>query len=224
MKRFAILTFMAALLVATTSPATAQKHRHHPAQQTTAIADSTADSTADKGIEAFSDTTSAPDTDAVPAKTATYTVSFDDDSSTARDMLDLWATTIGFGVGGIILAIIIVLAIFLVCLAPFIIIALIIRMLINRHNDNVGLAAATATAQPQQQQQQQPQQQQPQQQTDMIYREKGVKNTSIGAGVFLMGWIIGSTTIAAIGVLVVCYGIGLLYLSRKQGGNNSQNP
>ena len=88
-------------------------------------------------------------------------------------------------------------------------------MLIRRHNDNVGMAQQSAPSP------------QPVVQTtagiDSEYREKGVKNTSIGAGLVIMGWITGSTTIAAIGALVVCYGLGQLYLSHRRGDDNADN-
>lgn len=206
MKRYFILTLLAALLVTATMPATAQRHRHHQvAQQTTAASDTAVD----KGIEAFSDTTSSV---AAATPTSTYTVDDDDDDMPVGKMLDLWAATVGFGVGGIILAVTIVLVVFLIIISPFIILALIIRMLIRRHNDNVGMAQQSAPTP------------QPVVQTtagiDSEYREKGVKNTSIGAGLVIMGWITDSTTIAAIGALVVCYGLGQLYLSHRRGAGN----
>lgn len=205
MKRYFILTLLAALIVTATMPATAQRHRHHQvAQQTTAASDTAVD----KGIEAFSDTTSSV---AAATPTSTYTVDDDDDMPVGK-MLDLWAATVGFGVGGVILAVTIVLVVFLIIISPFIILALIIRMLIRRHNDNVGMAQQSAPTP------------QPVVQTtasiDSEYREKGVKNTSIGAGLVIMGWITGSTTIAAIGALVVCYGLGQLYLSHRRGAGN----
>lgn len=211
MKRYTFLTIMAAMMLYVTTPATAQKHRHHPvAQQTTQVADTTDNN----GIEAFSDTTSVVD----PAQTSTtatqtYTVDYDEDIDDmfSGTPLDLWAKTIGFGIGGIFLAIFILLLLFLLCISPFIILALIIRMLIKRHNDNVTLSAKAI------------EQGQPLPETDVEidtqYREKGVKNTSIGVGLLLMGMIMEISVLSAVGALVACYGLGYIYISRKNDKN-----
>lgn len=203
---------MAAMMLTANVPATAQKHRHHTVtQQTTQVADTTDNS----GIEAFSDTTSA----VVPSQssnsgTQTYTVDYDDDIDNMFNgtPLDMWAKTIGFGIGGIILAMFVLLLIFLLCISPFIILALIIRMLIKRHNDNVGLAEKAV------------EQGQPLPETnveiDTQYREKGVKNMSIGIGLLLMGMIMDVSVLTATGALVACYGLGYVYISRKKGDND----
>lgn len=208
MKRYTFLTIMAAMMLSVTMPATAQQHRHHPvAQQTVQVADTTDDN----GIEAFSDTTSVAPAQSASTQTQTYTVDYDEDIDDlfSGTPLDIWAKTIGFGIGGIFLAIFILLLIFLLCISPFIILALIIRMLIKRHNDNVTLAAkAVEQGQPLPEENVE---------IDTQYREKGVKNTSIGIGLLFMGAILEVPVFAAIGALVACYGLGYIYISRKKG-------
>ena len=55
------------------------------------------------------------------------------------------------------------------------------------------------------------------------YWAKGVKNTSIGVGLVIMGMLIKATALVGIGFLVACYGIGQIVISRKQSKNNNTN-
>lgn len=208
-------TCILALALCLTVPASAQKHRHHQTVQQTAVA--TPDS-ASEGVEAFSDTTATPAPSQSTTPTATYTFSVDDGDNGDDffdNPFDFWATKVGFGIGGVILAIFVVMLVFLLLLSPFIILALIIRMLIKRHNDNVTLAAkAIENGQPL-----------PENHTtyDGYYWEKGVKNTAIGVGIAIMGWLWSSSFLGGIGALVACYGLGLIYLSKHSEKKEQEN-
>lgn len=199
-------TCILALALCMTAPANAQKHRHHQTVQQTAVA---SPDSASEGVEAFSDTTTAVTASSQGAsRTASYTFSIDDDD--ADDFFDnplsFWTSMMGLGIGGVLLAIFVVLLVFILLISPFIILALIIRMLIKRHNDNVTLATkAIENGQPL-----------PENHAtyDGYYWEKGVKNTAIGVGLAFMGWLWSTSFLSGIGVLIACYGLGLIYLSK----------
>ena len=55
------------------------------------------------------------------------------------------------------------------------------------------------------------------------YWAKGVKNTSIGVGLVIMGMLITYTALVGVGFIVACYGIGQIVISRKQSKNNNTN-
>lgn len=63
----------------------------------------------------------------------------------------------------------------------------------------------------------------PQASAPIDYWAKGVKNTSIGVGLVIMGMLIEYPLLVGIGFLVACYGIGQIVISRKQSKNNNTN-
>lgn len=224
-----------ALMIALGTTAVAQpKHRHHAVADTAAVVNNDAATAADKAnadeaIEAFSDTTSvAVGNSTVPR------VYVDDDfdfvSDDFDDMPDWLVNFLGGSVdvvGGIFIILMLVFAV-LLALAPFIVIVLIIvlimRYLIRRHNDRVALASkAMETGQPI------PEELMPvDKQSDDYLRRRGIRNIWIGIGMMVMFGIWDADMLMGIGALVLCYGIGQIFIARssqkKKENNENINP
>ena len=103
--------------------------------------------------------------------------------------------------------------IFLFLMSPVIIILFIIRYLIKRHNDRVILAQkAMETGQPV------PADVAPSpKRTNEDLWRKGINNAAIGVGLMLMFWWMGTKEIAGVGALVLCMGIGQMFIARTSG-------
>lgn len=205
MKQYLIaLTFLFAL---NASAAGVQpRHRHHPQVE---INDSTSqtNSTSQDEIEAFSDTTN---TSLVGTEDTVYTseIYSDDESKMEEIITGILGGTIG--VGGVIIAVLVILAMLLCALAPFILIALIIRYLIKRHNNNVTLAEkAMETGQPI------PEELKPlTPESPDYYKRKGIKNIAIGVGLALMFFVWDAELLAGVGLLIACWGIGQVIIAK----------
>lgn len=182
------------------------RHRHHPQ---VAINDSTSqnNSTSQDEIEAFSDTTN---TSLVGTEDTVYTSEIynDDESKVEEFITGILGGTIG--VGGVIIAVLVILALLLCALAPFILIALIIRYLIKRHNNNVTLAEkAMETGQPI------PEELKPlTPESPDYYKRKGIKNIAIGVGLALMFFVWDAELLAGVGLLIACWGIGQVVIAK----------
>jgi hypothetical protein len=155
------------------------------------------------GIEAFSDTT-----EVIAQETAS--VDKNDWNPDHYDNPFSWLEAITATTGGVILAIFIVLLILLFIFFPFIILALLLRFIIKRHNDRVTLAEkAMESGQPI-----------PDEirsidkQSEGYMWNRGIRNVAIGLGMMLMFWIWDADTLVGIGVLVFCYGLGQMFISR----------
>lgn len=219
-----------ALMIALGTTAVAQpKHRHHAVADTAAVVNNDAATAADKAnadeaIEAFSDTTSvAEENSTVPR------VYVDDDDFDFDDFEDMprWLPSfLGGSVGifgGVFLILMLVFAV-LLALAPFIAIVLILRYLIRQHNDRVALASkAMETGQPL------PEELMPvDKQSDDYLRRRGIRNIWIGIGMMVMFGIWDADMLTGVGALVLCYGIGQVFIARssqkKKDNNENINP
>lgn len=240
MKHSIIITVIASLMLCLSLPTDAQRHRHHPgATTTTTKVDNKATQKADSAnaIEAFSDTTSAIADVDTTSTNATYTYDMDDDDweESVRDIpFKLLSQIFSFGIWGIVIILLILVFAFAIMLLPFILLALIVRWFIKRHNDDVARnetadnttdnsavnSTVNSTAIPHSQPTAAPASKAP---VPIDYWAKGVKNTSIGVGLVIMGMLIKSTALVGIGFLVACYGIGQIVISRKQSKNNNIN-
>lgn len=195
----------------------APKHRHHP--RTEAAAKDTA--SRDEGIEAFSDTTSsavAESQDSIieegPAMRKSTNITFDDDDFDDFGLRELFGITSGVA-AIVILAVVCLLFIAL----PLVILILIIRYFIKRHNDRVMLAEKAMEAG-----QSIPESLKPvDKQSPAYLYKRGVTNLAIGIGLALMFLLWGSRTLAGVGVLVACYGFGQLFLSWSNKNNDQNN-
>ena len=259
MKHSIIITVIASLMLCLSLPTDAQRHRHHPgATTTTTKVDNKATKKADSAnaIEAFSDTTSAvADIDTTSTTTYTYDMDDDDWEESFKDIpFKLMSQIFSFGIWGIVIILLILVFVFAIILLPLVLLALIVRWFIKRHNDDVARnanaqpffnnmtanpaanptdntaedytaestdgTANNPTAIPHSQPTAAPAPKAP---APIDYWAKGVKNTSIGVGLVIMGMLIKSTALAGIGFLVACYGIGQIVISRKQSKNNNTN-
>lgn len=252
MKHSIIITVIASLMLCLSLPTDAQRHRHHSgATTTTTQVDNKATQKADSAnaIEAFSDTTSAVADVDTTSTNATYTYDMDDDywEESVRDIpFKLLSQIFGFGIGGIVILFLILVFAFAIMLLPLVLLALIVRWFIKRHNDDVarnanaqpfinnmtanpadnasaesaGDATNNPTAIPHSQPTAAPAPKFP---APIDYWANGVKKTSIGIGLVIMGMLIETSALAGVGFLVACYGIGQIVISRKQSKNNNIN-
>jgi len=201
---FIALALMLTLSVSTMSAA--PKHRHH--QRTTAVAK--VDTAASQGIEAYSDTTrSQPQgaTDSV-AQASNKGNHHSWDPSDYNDPFTYWHD--GLGWRGDVLAVLIIGAVIFFLAFPLIVIIMVLRYVVKRHNDRVTLAEkAMEAGQPI------PEAMKPvDKQTDEYLWKRGVRNAAIGIGLVLMFSIWESTSLAGVGALIACYGIGQLVIAR----------
>ena len=179
----------------------------------------------------------------------------DDWEESVRDIpFKLMSQIFSFGIWGIVIILLILVFAFAIMLLPFILLALIVRWFIKRHNDDVARnanaqpffnnmtanpaanptdntaedynaqstdgTANNPTAIPHSQPTAAPAPKTP---APIDYWAKGVKNTSIGVGLVIMGMLIKATALVGIGFLVACYGLGQIVISRKQSKNNNTN-
>lgn len=204
-----LLSLVAVMLLGSTVPMEAQRHRHTP--RTTVVDDTKADN----GIEAYSDTSST----AQPLDTAAYSTTDDADDVNDSNRFDpsrfsdpfSWFAFLGTsGFVGILITVLLIGVVLLFLFMPLIIVLLIIRYLVRRHNDRVRLAEKAM------------EQGQPIGEGDMPLNKKspdylwrrGVRNVSIGAGLALFFWFLGADSLVGIGLLVACLGVGQMFMVR----------
>lgn len=183
------------MLLGSAVPMEAQRHRHTPR---TAVVD---DRKADNGIEAYSDTSSTVQ----PIDTTAYDATTDaDDINDSNRFLG----TSGFV--GIVITILLLGVVLLFLFMPLIIVLLILRYMVRRHNDRVRLAEkAIEHGQPIGEGEMPLSKKSP----DYLWR-RGVRNVSIGAGLALFLWLLGADSLVGIGLLVACLGLGQMFMVR----------
>lgn len=204
-----LFSLVAIMLLGSTVPMEAQRHRHTP--RTTVVDDTKADN----GIEAYSDTSST----AEQLDTAAYSTTADADDINDSNRFDpsrfsdpfSWFAFLGTsGFVGILLTILLLGVGLLFLFMPLIIVLLIMRYMVRRHNDRVRLAEKAM------------EQGQPIGEGDMPLNKKspdylwrrGVRNVSIGAGLALFFWFLGADSLVGIGLLVACLGVGQMFMVR----------
>lgn len=197
------------MLLGSTVPMEAQRHRHTPR---TAVVDDNKD---DNGIEAYSDTSST----AEQLDTAAYSTTADADDVNDSNRFDpsrfsdpfSWFAFLGTsGFVGIVITILLIGVVLLFLFMPLIIVLLIIRYLVRRHNDRVRLAEkAMEQGQPISEGEMPLNKKSP----DYLWR-RGVRNVSIGAGLALFFWFLGADSLVGIGLLVACLGVGQMFMVR----------
>ncbi len=204
-----LLSLVAIMLLGSAVPMEAQRHRHTP--RTTVVDDTKADN----GIEAYSDTSST----AQPLDSTAYSTSDDADDINDSNRFDpsrfsdpfSWFAFLGTsGFVGILLTILLLGVGLLFLFMPLIIVLLIIRYLVRRHNDRVRLAEkAMEQGQPISEGEMPLNKKSP----DYLWR-RGVRNVSIGAGLALFFWFLGADPLVGIGLLVACLGLGQMFMVR----------
>lgn len=223
------ITLLLVLTLGTNTEALAQRHRHTPRVEAVSrkakASDRSHKAAAEKaqngGIEAFSDTTSsADDTVDTAVVDTTYTSGYhvqEDDFNDSPWFVK--AITGALGVGAVIFALLIVVLVFLFLVSPFIIIILVLRYLIRRHNDNVRLAEKAMESG----------QAVPSGAKIAKHRtysnedqwQRGIKTASIGLGLMALFWFIGAEQLVGVGVLILCMGAGQMLIGRTSRRNES---
>ena len=213
-----ILIF-ALMFVLGTAAVAQPKHRHHAVADTTAVVtNAAANANVDEGVEAFSDTTSIAEENAtVPHVYVDDDFDFDDFED-FEDMPGWLRSLLGGSIGvfgGIFIILMLIIAV-LLALAPFVALVLILRYLIRQHNDRVTLASkAMESGQPI------PEELMPvDKQSDEYLRRRGIRNIWIGIGMAIMFGIWDADMLTGVGFLVLCYGIGQVFIARSSKKKN----
>lgn len=204
-----LFSLVAIMLLGSTVPMEAQRHRHTPR---TAVVDDNKD---DNGIEAYSDTSSTVQS----IDTTAYDTTADADDINDSNRFDpsrfsdpfSWFAFLGTsGFVGILLTILLLGVGLLFLFMPLIIVLLIMRYMVRRHNDRVRLAEkAMEQGQPISEGEMPLNKKSP----DYLWR-RGVRNVSIGAGLALFLWFLGADSLVGIGLLVACLGVGQMFMVR----------
>ena len=206
MKKY-LLAFSMLFLVGVTAMDATPKHRHRHRTTTVSVK---ADS-ASAAIEVYSDTASA---NGSGSDSASVSSSWDDDDDVHEDFGHCPKDT------GVV--VIIVFLGFILACAPFLIFGFIIYYMVKRHNDRVKLSMKAMEMG-----------QLPPAKADAAFAEsdemlwkKGVKNSALGLGLALMFFMFDAEGLAGVGLLVLCYGLGQVYMaraSRKKHENKDEN-
>lgn len=217
-----ILLSMAALLVFGSSvPVDAQRHRHTPRTENVVSASSakkddasksgSASKSKDEGIEAFSDTSSVDTSSSVIYNgngAMNNADSYDSDSD--ANPFAVFENIFASKFWTITILVIVILLGITVSLMPLIIVVLLIRYLVKRHNDQMRLAEkAMESGQPISDEQMPLSKKSP----DYMWR-RGIRNVSIGIGLMVFFWFLGVESFAGIGGLVACLGAGQMFMVR----------
>ena len=108
---------------------------------------------------------------------------------------------------------------FIFLLAPIIVVILVLRFFIKRHNDRVALAEkAMASGQPIPDEVREKDKKDPDHQWEI-----GVRNVSIGGGLMVLFWFLGADSIIGVGALILCMGLGQMYIARHSVNRKSKN-
>lgn len=193
-----LLTLSAAAPMAS---ATQQSHRNRPHTQMVDKKDK--DATDEEGIVAYSDT--------VTADTASATnggVTFDNDAPVSRDELLSFYNSLPGWIIKFFLIVCVFVPMLLCFLAPIIVVLLVIRYFMRRHKDRVRLAEmAMENGEPFTDELKPLSKKSP----EYMWR-RGVRNTSIGAGLMIFFWFFGMQSLMGIGALVACIGLGQMFM------------
>lgn len=186
--------------------ATQTKHR-----AASATADSVYSANANqKGIDAYSDTSST--VDATDSMAQSVTVYHNGKKITSDCDSIIQAILNGtLGAGGILLFIITILAALLFLLAPFIAFIFLMKFLINRHNKRIELATkAMENGMPI------PESAKPlKPESPADYWKRGVKNLSLGIGMAIMfAFMRNANFFVGCSLMLACYGIGQMVISK----------
>lgn len=165
----------------------------------------------DDGIEAYSDTSSTSANGYGGGN-----ISVDDSNrynpSRFTDPFSWIAFMCTSSFWGVLLTIFVMVLIFLLFAMPFILLIVIVRYLVRRHNDRVRLAEMAMK------------QGRPLDDIKMSMSRKprsymwrrGVRNLSLGVGLVLFFWCLGAEPLVGIGGLVACMGAGQMFMARNR--------
>ncbi len=222
MRRILFICMM--VLVTAVSVSAQSRHRHQ--HKDTVVTEQSANKSDE--IVVYSDTISSSDEDLM---NDAVVISDDDDNSRHSvtdenrldpsrfsDPLSYYVALWGAGVGGVLIAISILIAILLFFLLPIIVVYAIFRYLYKRHKDRMELEKkAIETGHTMRN-------------TgpsfvynDTVMHVRGIRNVSIGAGLVLMFMCWHNLFLSGIGFLILCIGIGQLFIARISGRKNDSD-
>lgn len=178
-----------------------QSHRNRPHTQMVDKKDK--DATDEEGVVAYSDTVTA-DT----ASAANGGATFDNDAPVSRDELLSFYNSLPGWIVKFFLIVCVFVPMLLCFLAPIIVVLLVIRYFMRRHKDRVRLAEmAMEKGEPFTDELKPLSKKSP----EYMWR-RGVRNTSIGAGLMIFFWFFGMQSLMGIGALVACIGLGQMFM------------
>ena len=206
-----LITLTMLLVLGLTTEAVAQKHRHTPQPQQTALVDSTSKN----GVEAFSDTTSTASTPTA----ADDNFPFDDeDDYVVTTNLDRFFDHFGVmqtGLAGMFFVLIVLLIIFV--LSPLLIIIAVFYFVNKNRKDKMRLAQMAM--------------QQGQPIPDQLLKEQspvgdeeyksGIRQCFVGVGLMIFLWFAAGEVGFGIGALVFCIGLGKLIVAKSTASKNN---
>lgn len=193
-----LLALSAAAPMASAAP---QSHRNRPHTQMVDKKDKKAAD--EEGIVAYSDTVTA-DT----ASAANGGATFDNDAPVSRDELLEFYNSLPGWIVKLFLIVCVFMPMLLCFLAPIIVVLLVIRYFMRRHKDRVRLTEmAMEKGEPFNDELKPLSQKSP----EYMWR-RGVRNTSIGAGLMIFFWFFGMQSLMGIGALVACIGLGQMFM------------
>lgn len=193
-----LLALSAAAPMASAAP---QSHRNRPHTQMVDKKDKKAAD--EEGIVAYSDTVTA-DT----ASAANGGATFDNDAPVSRDELLEFYNSLPGWIVKFFLIVCVFVPMLLCFLAPIIVVLLVIRYFMRRHKDRVRLTEmAMEKGEPFNDELKPLSQKSP----EYMWR-RGVRNTSIGAGLMIFFWFFGMQSLMGIGALVACIGLGQMFM------------
>lgn len=193
-----LLALSAAAPMASAAP---QSHRNRPHTQMVDKKDKKA-ADEEEGIVAYSDTVTA-DT----ASAANGGATFDNDDNMSRRCRTFFNTMPG-EIVKLCLIVCVFVPMLLCFLAPIIVLLLVIRYFMRRHKDRVRLAEmAMEKGEPFTDELKPLSKKSP----EYMWR-RGVRNTSIGAGLMILFWFFGMQSLMGIGALVACIGLGQMFM------------
>lgn len=193
-----LLALSAAAPMASAAP---QSHRNRPHTQMVDKKDKKAAD--EEGIVAYSDTVTA-DT----ASAANGRATFDNDAPVSRDELLEFDNSLPGWIVKLFLIVCVFVPMLLCFLAPIIVVLLVIRYFMRRHKDRVRLTEmAMEKGEPFSDELKPLSKKSP----EYMWR-RGVRNTSIGAGLMILFWFFGMQSLMGIGALVACIGLGQMFM------------
>lgn len=192
------------LTLSAAAPMTSAAHQSHRNRPHTQMVDKKDKNAADEeGIVAYSDTVTADTASAAKGGTT-----FDNDAPVSRDELLSFYNSLPGWIIKFVLIVCVFVPMLLCFLAPIIIALLVIRYFMRRHKDRVRLAEmAMEKGEPFTDELKPLSKKSP----EYMWR-RGVRNTSIGAGLMIFFWFFGMQSLMGIGALVACIGLGQMFM------------
>lgn len=203
MKKTIFLMAMLLALSAAAPQASAAQQSHRNRPHTQMVDKKDKDATDEEGVVAYSDTVTA-DT----ASAANGGATFDNDAPVSRDELLSFYNSLPGWIIKFFLIVCVFVPMLLCFLAPIIVVLLVIRYFMRRHKDRVRLAEmAMEKGEPFNDELKPLSKKSP----EYMWR-RGVRNTSIGAGLMIFFWFFVMQSLMGIGALVACIGLGQMFM------------